>query len=114
MHVNLILQDFGRKVAQTSGKHYKLDRIRLMPTFIEQARQIFLEKKQQVDSKNIVVKWCDNKMEICQVLAQSFISSKTVAEVETRHFPISHQAPPGLQSSRKREENLNILKSSFL
>ena len=45
MHVNLILQDFGRKVAQTSGKHYKLDRIRLMPTFIEQARQIFLEKK---------------------------------------------------------------------
>ena len=79
MHVNLILQDFGRKVAQTSGKHYKLDRIRLMPTFIEQARQIFLEKKQQVDSKNIVV--------------------------ETTHFPISHQALPGLQSSRKREEN---------
>ena len=35
MHVNLILQDFGRKVASGSGKHYKLDGIRLMPTFIK-------------------------------------------------------------------------------
>ena len=45
MHVNLILQDFGRKVASARGKHYKLDGIRLMPSFIKQVQQIFEERK---------------------------------------------------------------------